>query len=209
VKDVQMDVTAQVLHDWLIENRPDGADHPSDCAMCAETASTQEENVSAEATLTQEQHQQLLESAVEKVKAEAVAAADADVLHLNEQLAEAKSALAEKDEEIASLKATISEREEAERLEALANERVEQVKAVASFNDEQIATRREAWAKMDEGEFGAYLEDIKAVAAVKVTTDDKAPITAFDGTRETAGDGTEQSAIEQFFRTDLSAAAQF
>lgn len=210
-----MDVTTQVLHDWLLENKPDDAAHPTDCPMCAIQAS-KEESVSADAaTLTQEQHAQLLDSAVQKAKtdaaAEAKASADAEVLHLNEQLEEAQKALAEKDEEIASLKATIEERDEAERLATVASERIEQVKAVASFTDEQIAARRDAWAQMEEGSFAAYLDDLKTVAAVKKSDDGQPPKTKLDGTRDTAGEeGTEKSAMERFFtETNLSAAAQY
>jgi hypothetical protein len=207
-----MDVTAQVLHDWLLKKRPDGAAHEAEsCPMCVATASTQEENV-AENTLTQEQHEQLLASAVAKaeeaVKTATRAEVDAEVLQLNESLEEAKTALAAKDEEITDLKATIADGEEAERLEAVAVERVGQVKAVASFSEEQIAARREAWAKMDEDEFGAYLEDIKAVA-VKPAKEKTAPPTVLDTTRATAGDeGTEKSAIASFFGVEVAAGSQ-
>jgi hypothetical protein len=203
-----MGVTATDIHDFLLDHQPEDADHnKAECAMCVEKASTQEESALADNMLTQEQHEQLLASAVEKATTEAAATVDAEVLSLNEQLDEAKSALAAKDEEIATLKSSIDERAEEDRLEALATERVAQVKEVASFSDEQIVSRRAAWAKMDEGDFGAYLEDIKAVAAVK-SDDGDAPKTDLDGTRATAADdGSEKSVISTFLLgTDVSVA---
>jgi chromosome segregation ATPase len=210
VKDVQMDVTAQVLHDWLVEQKPDDASHEaSSCPYCAEKASTQEESVSADPIFTQEQHDQLLQSAVAKATTEAKAEVDADIVSLNEQLAEAKAALTDKDGEIADLKATIEQRDENDRLAALADERVEQVGEVASFTDEQIAARKEAWAKMSEEDFGAYLEDIKAAVAVKASKKEDPPPSNFDGTRETAGkNGTETSVIADFFGSGLVDAAR-
>jgi hypothetical protein len=59
---------------------------------------------------------------------------------------------------------------------------------------------------MPEEDFGAYLEDIRAVAK-SPKDEDKDPETKFDGTRETAGDdGTEQSAIATFFSSALQTA---
>lgn len=153
--------------------------------------------MSTDNMLTQEQHEQLLASAVERATTEAAAKVDAEVLSLNEQLDEAKSALATKDEEIEAVKAEIDKRDEDDRLATLATERVAQVTEVATFSDEQIEARRAAWAKMDEDAFAAYLEDIKAVAAVKPS--DGAPKTDLDGTRETAADkGSEQNVISDF-----------
>jgi hypothetical protein len=204
-----MGVTAEDIHEFLLANQPEDADHnQAECAMCLQKASTQEESVSTDNMLTQEQHEQLLASAVEKATTAAAATVDAEVLSLNEQLDEAKSALAAKDEEIETLKSSIDERAEEDRLEALAAERVAQVKEVASFSDEQVESRRAAWAKMDEDDFVAYVEDIKAVAAVKSDDDDGAPKTGLDGTRETAGDkGNEQSVISDFLLgTDVAVA---
>ena len=53
---------------------------------------------------------------------------------------------------------------------------------------------------MTEEDFGAYLDDIRAVATNAPKEEEKVPETQFDGTRETAGDeGTEQSAVKTFF----------
>lgn len=208
-----MDVSEQLIHDWLLEHRPEGAEHEStSCAFCTTKASKEEENVTDKATFTQEQHDALLASAVDRAVAESNQALDAEVLRLNAQLEEVEKAASEKDERIAELEKNIEDRDEAVRLEALADERVAAVKAVASFTDEQIKTRRESWSRMEETAFAAYLEDIKVAVAVKEEAkedDSDASDSSFDGTRETAGEeGTEVSVIETFFTEGLSIAAQ-
>lgn len=199
----------KTIHDWLLANKPDEADHDVDtCPFCTEKASEQEEEVSAETIFTQEQHEQLLTSAVDKAVASATSDADAEILRLNERLEAAEKELAERDEKIEDLESKIQAREEQDRLEALAAERVELVQAVASFSDEQIDARKMKWAKMSEEDFTSYLEDIREVAKAP-TTEEKVPETEFDGTRETAGDGSEKSAINAFFSPEnLTVAAQ-
>ncbi len=201
----------QAVHDLLLANKPDGAEHdPLSCAFCTSKASKEEEDEVTDAVFTAEQHEQLLASAIEEARQEAVATADAEILTLNEQLEAAKAQLTEKDTTITELETNISDRDETVRLEELAGERVAAVKAVANFTDEQIDERKASWAKMSEEDFAAYLEDIQVVAkaAVEKKTDGP-PKTKFDGTRATAGeDGTETKALQEFFGTDLTAAAQ-
>lgn len=206
-----MDVTEQALHDLLLENKPDGADHdPLQCAFCTEAASVnEEENVAEQAIFTEEQHQALLASAIEEATTAAVATADAEILTLNEQLDTAKVQLEEKGTKIEELETNISDRDETARLDKLSGERVASVKKVANFTDEQVEERKESWAKMSEEDFEAYLGDIQVVAkaAVEKKTDGK-PKTDFDGTRATAGDdGTETSALSEFFGSAADVAA--
>ncbi len=94
-----MDVDEKAVHDLLLANRPNGADHdPTSCAFCTKAASKEEEkNVTDQAIFTQEQHEQLLASAVETASAEAAATADAEILTLNEQLDAAKAQLVEEE----------------------------------------------------------------------------------------------------------------
>lgn len=209
VKDVEMN-TDQVIHDWLLEHKPEAANHDADeCSICKrETASKQEEGVTAEQKIfTQEQHEQLLASAVEKAATEATAKVDAEVLRLNEQLEEAQKALTQRDEEITTLKSEIESRDEAARLAEVASERTKLVRAVANFSDEQVAERRDRWAKMSEEDFNAYLEDIRSVAK-ETPGEEEVPPTNFDGTRETAGDkGTEKSVVADFFSSGASTVA--
>lgn len=208
-----MGVTGRTLHDALLEIQPEGVVHDPLCPLCAETASEhKEEDVTDQAIFTEEQHEQLLTSAVEKALETASAATDKEILRLNDQLEEAAKALEEKDTEVENLKSAIADREESDRLEALAAERVEAVQAVANFSDEQIDARKESWSKMDDEAFEAYLGDIKdaiaAAAEAEEDGDDDEPDTNFDGTRATAGkEGTELGAVSAFL-SGLSSATQ-
>jgi chromosome segregation ATPase len=196
------------LHDALLEIKPEGVVHDEFCPFCTEAASEQEEeDVTDQAILNEEQHEQLLASAVEKALEEASASTDKEILRLNTQLEEAEKALVEKDTEIEGLKSTITDREEDDRLEALASERVELVQAVANFSDEQIDARKASWAKMDDEVFEDYLGDIKtALAAAEKPKGEEPPKSSFDGTRVTAGEeGTEMGAVKSFL-TGLSSA---
>lgn len=197
----------KLIHDWLLEHRPEGASHvEDDCPLCTQRPSGMEEAVTDEQKFTQEQHEQLLESAVEKALNEAQVASDAEILRLNERVEAAEKESADRDAKIEELSSVIADREEQDRLEALADERVELVKAAANFSDEQISGRRLAWAKMAEEDFDAYLGDIRA-AAKAPEGEEKVPETEFDGTRETAGEqGTEGDAIKAFFEGALSTA---
>jgi len=208
-----MNLTEKDIHDFLLANRPEGAAHDvTSCGFCTATASDQEENVSADQKIfTQEQHEQLLASAVEKAVGETTVSTDGEILRLNGQLEEAKTALVERDTAITELNSKIAAREEEDRLNVLTDERVEQVKAVASFSDEQIEARKAGWAKMDPEVFASVLEDYAAVAKAAVepkspTTD--LPKTSFDGTRQTAGEAsTEVGVVERFFSDGLATAA--
>ena len=74
-----MSETLKEIHDTLLAEMPEGAVHdPLTCAHCTTTASEQEEEMTVEqkTSLTQEQHEQLLASAVEKATNEATASVD-------------------------------------------------------------------------------------------------------------------------------------
>ena len=205
-----MGVTGRTLHDALLEIKPEGVVHDEFCPFCTEAASEQEEeDVTDQAIFNEEQHEQLLASAVEKALEQASALTDKEILRLNEQLEEAEKALTEKDVELATLQSTITDREEDDRLEALASERVELVQAVANFSDEQIDVRKASWAKMEPESFEGYLDDLKtAVAAAEKPKEEEAPKSSFDGTRVTAGEeGTDMGAVKSFL-TGLSSATQ-
>lgn len=184
----------KIIHDFLLDNRPEGSEHSvDDCVHCVEKAShDKEEEGMADATITQEAHEALLESAVAKAKAEtndAVRAeVDAEVLALNGELATANEKIESLEAELATLRKDIEDREEAARIEALAVERVELVKAVASFSDEQIEKRRNDWASMSEDSFGSYIEDLRAVASKPKDNKGGEKKHEIDGTRETASE---------------------
>lgn len=189
------------IHDLLLEKMPSTASHDSDsCPMCnRNTAASEEEKVSAEEKIySQDQLDKLVQAAVDGAVAEAKREADAELLHANEQLEELNKTLAERNEAIAAFEAETAEREENERVEALATERVEKIREVASFTDEQIAARRERWAKMDEEEFEALRADYRDMGSAS-GKEKKSP-SKFDGTRQTAGeDKTELSAVRELF----------
>jgi hypothetical protein len=196
------------LHDLLLAEKPEGAHHNEDkCPIClVREEASQEENV---AEITQEQHQALIDAAVEKAKDEAVAASDAEILSLGEQLAAAKEESESQNVKVTELEALIAERDESDRLDELADERAELVRAAEiNFSDEQIEARKLSWAKKDEEEFNALVEDYKAVATAKSdeNDDETPPPSDFDGTRETAGDETTPNTLKEFFGSDLTAA---
>lgn len=198
-----MGVTGRTLHDALLEIKPEDVVHDEFCPFCTEAASEhEEEDVTDQAIFNEEQHEQLLASAVEKALEEASALTDKEILRLNTQLEEAEKALAEKDTEVSDLQSKITDREESDRLEALASERVEMVQAVANFSDEQIDARKASWAKMNDEVFEDYLGDIKtalAAAADEKPEGEEAPESDFDGTRVTAGEeGTDVGAVKSF-----------
>lgn len=196
------------LHNLLLEKKPEGAEHDeSKCPICLVGETSEEEKV---AEITQEQHEALLEAAVEKAKSELASDHDAEILSLNEQLSQAKEEKEALEARIAEFEAQEQQREEEARLEALADERVELVRAAeVNFSDEQIESRKGQWAKMDEEEFNALLEDYKEVAKAAAEGsggENKPPKSGFTGTRETAGDQTTPNALEQFFGANMSSA---
>lgn len=160
---------------------------------------------------SQEQHEQLLASAVEKAKGETSAATDKEILRLNERAEIAEKALAETQTEVESLKAKIAEREAADKVAALAEDRAKLVKAEANFSDEQIETRKAQWAQMSEEAFNVYLEDIREISK-KVPAESKpkpVPQTSLDGTRESAAkQDSNVKAVEDFFKSDALVLAE-
>lgn len=199
----------KVLHDLMLEIKPESANHNEDkCPICSEKARASQEEKLSDAIFSQEQHEKLVAAAVEKATEEFRKESDEEVLRLNEQLKQAEESATAKDEKISELEAQIAAREEQDRLEELADERAEQVKAVATFSDEQIEARKMSWAKKDEEEFNALLEDYKEIAKASSGSEEgEEPPTSdtFDGTRETAGEQNEGTALASFFETGLAA----
>lgn len=199
-----------MIHDLLLEMKPESASHDEDkCPICSIQARASQEEDVAEPIFSEEQHQQLVASAVEKATEEIRSEHDAELLRLNEQLKQAEESATAKDEKISELEAQISEREEQERLEQLANERADQVKAVATFSEEQIEARKMSWAKKDEEEFEALLKDYEEIAKASAQPgeekEETPPKSNFNGTRETAGEEGEGTVLASFFETGLAA----
>lgn len=176
------------MHDLALAEKPEGAEHDKvACPICTDTASTDRpdqatggENVE---TFTKEQHEQALAEALKPLQDEiaSLKAAQADDA-VKEAVAAAK---AESAEEIARLtgeldaaqieknefeafKTELAELEAAEQAaaerEGRKAERIEKVKEVAKFDDDQIAAKADRWADMDEADFASLVEDYKLVA---------------------------------------------
>lgn len=194
----------KTVHDWLLANKPDDASHEmASCKFCKEPDQEKEEVAEGDKIFTQEQHEQLLASAIEKARKEATASVDAEVLKLNERVMAFEKEADEKDAKIKDLESEINARDEKARLDALASERAKLVQAEVNFSDEQIEARKAQWAALSEGDFKAYLDDIREVAKVnggkkeEKKDDGKA---SFDGTRSTAGENKEEvDVIKDFF----------
>jgi hypothetical protein len=207
-----MSMTDQQKHDLLLEMRPDGANHDEAVCMHCTRKASEEENVANEdqAIFSQEQHEQLMATAVEKATTEATAEADAEVLSLNAKLVDATKAMEDTILKVDTLEQAIADATELERLSVLEGERVAAVEAVVNFSEEQIAKRKESWAKMSVEDFDSYLEDIQEVATASAKPkEENAPKTEFSGVRATAGDeGTELSVVKTFFNSGLDVASQ-
>lgn len=180
------------LHDRLLEMKPEGASHDaSDCPVCNGTVtdsehSNEDPQGGTLKTYTEDEYNALLaqvadleakvneldgarqESEVEARIAEAKAAADAEVEDLQSKLdtavLEAQAAKDERDQIVAYFEQLKADEEAAEQIAALREERIGRVKEVASFPDDYIAARADAWAALDEEAFEAALADWKAIA---------------------------------------------
>lgn len=199
-----VDMTARAIHDRLLAEKPEGASHDEEqCPFCTSEEDSQEENVS-EAIFTQEQHEQLLASAVEKAEAEATTTADAELLTLNQRVETLEAEQTSRDERIAELEAEITKRDEEARLAEVAEARLEKVKEVASFTDEQLEARKQKWAALPDEDFEALLEDFKAVSAPPAPP--KREQSKFNPARETAGDNDSAEILKSFFGEGLTVA---
>lgn len=108
------------------------------------------------------------ESEVEAKLAETQTQFEAQVSDLQTQLdtavLEVQAAKDEKEAVVAYFDQMAAEAETLAAIEALREERIAKVKEVASFPEEHIAARADAWAALDEEAFEALLADWKAVA---------------------------------------------
>lgn len=202
------------LHDRLLEMMPEGASHDAaSCGVCnGEFAESELAHEIPEGgtlkTYTEEEYNALLaqvadletkvneldsvrqESEAEAKIAEAKAQFEAQVSDLQAQLdtavLEAQAAKDEKDAVLTYFDQLKAEEEEASRIAALREERIEKVKEVASFPDDYIAARADAWAALDEEAFEAALADWKAIASKAGVTPEVVPTTtAMTASRDT------------------------
>lgn len=201
------------LHDRLLAVKPEDASHDAEtCGICNGTITDSEHaNVDLQEvplkTYTEDEYNALLaqvadleskvkeldsvrqESAVEAKIAEVQTQFEAQVSELQTKLdtavLEVKAAQDEKDGVVAYFEALAAEATKAEEIAALREERIAKVKEVASFPDEHIAARAEAWAALDEESFEALLADWKAVASKGTSTTEPLVNTAMQASRDT------------------------
>lgn len=188
------------IHDLLLQKMPTSASHESGtCPFCANVeAASEEEKVSAEKIYSQEQLDSVLKAAVDVAVADAKKEADAELLQANSELEALKASVATHEARIKDFESEIEQREEQERIEALATDRVKEIRVVASFTDEQVDARKERWAKMTEDDFKALIEDYREIASGRASNEGTKKSSLFDGTRQTAGENnTELGAVRQ------------
>lgn len=153
----------------------------------------------------QKQVDSLVSAAVEKAVGEVKSELDNELVTVRAELEQATESIEAKDGEIATLKKNIADRDEAARLDSLGNDRVAQVKEVASFSDDELSERKERWAAMSDEEFASTLEDFKAIVETASKSSDdndkntKTPDTKFEGTRETASEKKDKTTVKSFF----------
>lgn len=133
-------------------------------------------------------------AAVEEAKAEAKSELDRvqgelDTAQIEKNAAVERAEKAEKDLEETNkyFEDAFAAQEAAEQRESLKAERVEKVKEVAKFDDDELAAKADRWADMEQAAFDGLLEDYRDVAAKAAGTGTTTvPKSVIDGERETA-----------------------
>lgn len=176
-------------HDQLLASKPDDVTHDAvTCPFCSEGSLEISEEITAieggdmSKTYTEDELAAAMEELasfkasqdaeeVEARIAEAVGAVEAAKAEVEGQL---DVVTAERDAAKTEFDALVELLEEAKRAEEVAaemaakrDERVAQVKEVASFTDEYIAERAEKWTAMDDEAFETLVEAIKATKDAK------------------------------------------
>lgn len=186
-------IVLKELHDRLLAIKPEEASHDAEsCEFCNGTHESEHANINVSTggsvkTYSEEEYDALLaqvadletkvnelesvrqESAMEAKIAELTAQFEAQVSDLQTQLdtavLEVKAAQDEKSAIVSYFEDLATAEEQAAALVAVREERVARVKEVASFPEDHIAARADAWAALDEEAFEALLADWKAIAS--------------------------------------------
>lgn len=215
-------------HDTLLANKPEGLEHDAiECEFCEAEQATETGTATNSAkggdmsTYTEDELQAAIAAAVAPVKEElssfkASQEAEEVEARIAQAKAEAEEAKAEvekqldtvtleRDEAVKAkteleeyLATEAKKAEEAAEFAAKRDERVAQVKEVASFSDEHIEASADRWTAMADEDFAGLLEDWKVVKASK---DDKGgqsttipAATAMTATRDGDGAGAADAA---------------
>ena len=155
--------------------------------------------------------------AIELKIAEIREAADAQVAELEKKLdtavLNAQAATEERDAVVAWLEAEASAAVEAAEIAARRDERLTQVKDVASFPAEYLEANAERWASMDDETFEALLADYAAASSAKSNVEDgdegsesvdTLGETAMKASRESGAKMTMGATLSQLRKVDLS-----
>jgi hypothetical protein len=188
-----MSTTLRSLHDWLLQAKPQGADHdPLSCPFCTSghegaSVSTSDGGAVTGKTYTEEEFNAVLakvsgleakvaelNTAAEASEADAkVAAATADlevkVTDLQTQLdavvLEAEAAKNSRQEILSWLDEQKLVAEQAAELDARKEERLAKVREVASFPDDYLEANADRFAAMSDESFAAVIEDWRTIAS--------------------------------------------
>lgn len=183
-----------------VDDQPEGGSMSADKTYTEDDLKAAVDKAVAEATselkaklsdLENSQQQTELDKAVADVKAEA----ESTVKELQEKLdaavLEAQTEKQAREDLEASIAAEKQAAEEAAALEARKDQRLTQVKEVASFPDDYLTANAERWAKLDDDEFAKLIEDWKVIAS---KSDAKPPTkTAMTASRDESGNQTESA----------------
>lgn len=205
-----MSTALKALHDQLLAERPDGAEHDEQtCPLCAMEALEQQEPEGGSMSFTQEDLDAAVaaattplqtrlaeleaaaqETEVGKAVTEATAPLQQQITDLQAELDEA--VLARTTAETAKADTdkwwtdAINEKTEADRIEACRADRLEKVREVAAFPEEYLEKNADRFAAMSDEDFEARLEEYRTIAAKEEGSEAIPTATALTAAREGA-----------------------
>lgn len=210
--------TLKGLHDQLLAEMPEGANHDSDtCALCsmeeivvaeAEVEDTTSMRGGSVTTYTDDEVKAAVDSAtaplsarISELEAAASAAQTASTVEeleakitelqasLDAQVLAVQAAVAERDEIVAWLEGEAKAAEEQAALEARKEERLAMIKEVAAFPDDYLDANIERFAAMSDEDFSVALDGWKAIAGQPILKGGIPAVTALHAARESAPKG--------------------
>lgn len=189
------------IHEQLLSEMPEGASHEeAECPFCKSGNSFGGGDMS---TYTEDELNNAIKEAVAPVKEEAASKiadleseisslkSEADEDAATAELDELKAQLTAAEERATAAEASVTEvhtwlEEQAELVEiaeyltAVKAERLDAVKEIASFTDEQIEARIDRWTEMSDEDFASSLDDLKlaveSAKASKEETETESPV---------------------------------
>lgn len=182
------------IHDELLGVKPDGVEHPADCIICLDESpettnhrQTAEESGMEHATLTQDQHEALLTSAVQREVAEALKEREDELAELRTRIdtleAEKASLAQERDDARQKFEDRERQLEEEAALAEVAETREAEVREIAShLGDDYFTEARVArWATYDDGQYEDLLDSMTEGAIARLGAEDAALLEGLEG----------------------------